>query len=163
MAKAPSGTAIRICIIFVVLYRRLEFEQKFPVLGIIAGAFVIVAREAFDGFERIPQRDRQKMRAFSLYAAQRECAAISRRREIVRNTCLIQVIEIFVGFLSRRDAMPNSGKHEASFPLTNGTVQGAVATWRLRSSRFRGARSLPLPVPYHVPEAVNFQSPRRSR
>src|SRR5215475_3235558 len=108
MAEASSGTAIRICIIFIVLYRRLEFEQKFPVFGIIAGAFVIVSREAFDGFERIPQRDRQKMRVFPLYAAQRECATIARRREVVRNTCLIQVIEVFVGFLSRRDAMPNS-------------------------------------------------------
>jgi len=56
--EAQQVGSFRICIVFIVLYSWLEFEEKLLVLGVVAGALVIFAREAFDGFERIPQRDR---------------------------------------------------------------------------------------------------------
>src|SRR5262249_28088180 len=40
------------------------------------------------------------------------------------------------------------GDSDNGMPQGRGTVQGAVATWRLGSGYFGGARSLPLPVPY---------------
>src|SRR5262245_45279134 len=57
------------------------------------------------------------MRSLPLDAAQHEGAVIARRCEVVRNTCLIQVIEIFVGLLRQCNTVPNSCQHNHPFPL----------------------------------------------
>src|SRR5215469_994367 len=96
---------------FVVRNMRLQFEEKFLILRIVDGLFVLRPGEGSQGVVRIPQRDERKLRRVLVHTPQHPDAPIAFNGTVIRYASFVEVVKIPVFIRRFGYAAPYASNH----------------------------------------------------
>jgi hypothetical protein len=151
-------------------HSRFELEKKVIVLGIVFGAFEIVASKASNRFQAVPESKCYEVRNVAFFTLKDVNADIPLDTAIVRNCFLIYKVTVSASFVSRNSSMPHANYHCSSFAVTtakrsswfpgSSQQQSSPHTKRRRNDRHNHKERFRYQMPFmakHAPDMSNCQ------
>ena len=123
----------------VVLDGQVALDEEAVVLGIEDRGLDVVAREAADRVQRVPEREGDELGPVAVFAAQHPRAAVARGRGVGGQAGLADVGDVGVGVLAANGAPPDASDHRRSL--------GARPSVAPTSAGRRGARRCRVSAP----------------
>src|SRR5207302_7010461 len=111
--RAGSPPARRSVEELVVRDGELALDEEALVLRVEDGDLDVLAGEALDGLQRLPEGERHELGALAFVVAQDPGAPVTGCRAIFGDSRSLEILDVGVGVLAARPAAPGAGDHGA--------------------------------------------------